>query len=177
MWQIPVFTQKRLPMDFIRSYFAAERAESLLFLGIGLVALFTAGWFWFEHAAGSFYRGMAVPLAGVGLIQLVVGVAVFFRTPADVRRVEGYWREAPDKLRSEEIPRMQEVMRNFVTYRWMEITLSLAGLILILLVRQVTFWKGVGAGLFLQAGIMLLLDFFAERRGQRYLEALEEEGR
>ncbi len=163
-------------MQFIRSYFAAERAESLLFIGVGLVAIFTAGWFWFEHASGSFYRGIALPLAAIGLIQLVVGATVFFRTPADIRRVEGYLREAPDKVRSEEIPRMREVMRNFVTYRWMEITLSLAGLILILLVRQGSFWKGVGAGLFLQAGIMLFLDFFAERRGQRYLKELEEEG-
>ena len=34
------------------------------------------------------------------------------------------------------------------------------------------FWRGVGLGLALQAGLMLLLDLFAEARGSTYLDWL-----
>jgi hypothetical protein len=33
-----------------------------------------------------------------------------------------------------------------------------------------TFLQGIGLGFFIKAGIVLGLDFFAERRGQFYLE-------
>ena len=33
--------------------------------------------------------------------------------------------------------------------------------------------NGIGLGLFIQAGFMLLLDFFAESRGKTYIEVLQ----
>jgi len=37
-----------------------------------------------------------------------------------------------------------------------------------------TFWRGIGLGLFIQASIVLSLDFFAERRGHIYIVYLQE---
>jgi hypothetical protein len=39
---------------------------------------------------------------------------------------------------------------------------------------QDTFWRGLGLGLFMQASIVLCLDFFAERRGHIYVLYLQE---
>jgi hypothetical protein len=67
---------------------------------------------------------------------------------------------------------MEKVMRNFVAIRYVEIGLALIGLLLIVFNRDVNFWKGFGAGLLAQAVLMLLADYFAERRGAEYLKQL-----
>lgn len=160
-------------MDFIGKYFQAERSESLLFIVIGILSILAALVFWLDIRK-PFYNGMAWPLLLVALIQLIVGLTVFLRSPQDMERVNRMAKREPYRIDREEIPRMEQVMKNFMLYRWVEIALSLAGLALILSFREPGYWKGVGAGLFLQAGLMLLLDFFAERRGQAYLEALRD---
>lgn len=155
----------------IETYFQNERAESLLFLAIGVVAIAFAGWFWLS-SKGEFYRGMAWPLLLVGLIQVIVGGTVYVRSPKDIKAVTGFAEAAPDKLKSVEIPRMENVMKNFVIYRYAEIALMIAGLVLILMNKDINFWKGLGAGLFAQSSLMLAADFFAEKRGRIYLQHL-----
>ena len=116
-------------MDQIRKYFRAERAESLLFLLVGVVTVGSAVRWGFSSGTGPFFRGMAWPLGLVGVIQLVVGSTIFFRTPSDIRRMERYLASDPGKVQTEEIPRMEKVMQNFVSYRWTEITLMAAGVL------------------------------------------------
>ena len=73
-----------------------------------------------------------------------------------------------------EIPRMEKVLNNFVMYRYVEIALIILGIILMYSSMNDTFWKGIGLGLFIQAGMVLCLDFFAERRGHIYFLYLKE---
>jgi hypothetical protein len=77
-----------------------------------------------------------------------------------------------EKIKTEEIPRMETVMKNFLIYRYVELVLMIAGLILMFTFKENEFVKGVGIGLFIQAGLMLTLDFFAEKRGHEYLTFL-----
>jgi hypothetical protein len=155
----------------IETYFQSERSESLIFISLGVLAVFIAGWFWFS-AKPEFYRGMALPLLLVGIIQLVVGGTVYVRSPKDTAAVTEMTTSAPEKIKTVEIPRMQTVMKNFVIYRYVEIGLIILGLALILMNKEVNLWKGVGAGLFAQATVMLVADFFAEKRGKIYLQQL-----
>jgi hypothetical protein len=67
---------------------------------------------------------------------------------------------------------MELVMKNFEMYRWVEISLLILGIVFFLFFQQQSIWKGVGLGLSIQAGFMLLLDFFAESRGSEYLDFL-----
>ena len=76
-------------------------------------------------------------------------------------------------IQTEEIPRMEKVMRNFVIFRFTEITLIIIGVILMYGTQQNSLWNGIGLGLFIQSSAVLLLDFFAERRGEVYLEYLK----
>ena len=80
----------------------------------------------------------------------------------------------PSKIASDEIPRMEKVMKNFVVFRYVEICLIVLGIILMYSSLNDTFWRGIGLGLFIQASIVLSLDFFAERRGHEYLYYLTE---
>jgi hypothetical protein len=157
--------------QYIETYFQSERSESLVFVALGVLAVLLAGWFWFS-ARPEFYRGMAWPLLLVGIIQLVVGGTVYVRSPKDIVTVSEMTASAPEKIKSVEIPRMETVMKNFVIYRYVEIALMILGLAFIMINKDINFWKGVGAGLFAQATLMLIADYFAEKRGKVYLQQL-----
>jgi hypothetical protein len=115
---------------------------------------------------------MAYPLIAIALIQIVVGSSVYFRSPKDILRVEQIVQTEQQKIQTEEIPRMEIVMKNFVIYRWVEIALLFVGIIFFFYFRPISISKGIGLGLSIQSGFMLLLDFFAESRGKVYLEYL-----
>ena len=164
--------------SFIQKYFTGEKNESLLFLLIGMTALLAAVvFFFFIKTNPSFYKGMAIPLFIIALIQLTVGYTVYARTDkqvADIAYKIGM--EPVQYTKSTELPRMQTVKKNFTIYRWIEIALLLAGLVLIFLYRSdvsKTFLVGIGIALAIQAAIMLAADYFAEQRGKTYQQKLE----
>jgi hypothetical protein len=158
-------------MEQISKYFNAEKHESLLFVLVGLLAISVATYFIIK-VKQPFYNGMTYPLIAIALIQIVVGSSVYFRSPKDILRVEQIVQTEQQKIRTEEIPRMEIVMKNFVIYRWVEIALFLMGIFLFFNFKPMSISKGIGLGLSIQAGFMLLLDYFAESRGKVYLEYL-----
>ena len=159
----------------IEKYFIAEKQESLLFFIIGIAAILLAIAFYF-FIRTSFYKGAAIPLIIIGLIQMVVGFTVYKRSDADrIRNVYAYDMN-PDQLKKEELPRMETVNRNFVIYRWIEFALIASGLIIMLAVGKNAgrpFWYGFGLSLMIQSAIMLGADYFAEKRGHAYAKGLE----
>lgn len=158
-------------MNPIVKYFTGERLESFLFLGLGILGLAIAILFLFILKT-SFLKGVAIPFLLVSFLEIVVGVTLIYRTPKDIIRVETYLAEKNEMIQKEEIPRMEGVMRNFLVFRYTEITLIILGIILMYGFRQNLLWNGIGLGLFVQSSVVLLLDFFAERRGEVYLAYL-----
>ena len=150
-------------------YFAAEKAESWLFILAGVVAVGVAVWL---LVTGHSYRGMAYPLIAVGLIQLVVGGTVAFRTDAQVAALTQQLATSPSAFQRAEVPRMEAVMRNFEIYKLVEVGLLLVGVGLAYAFRRKELLYGVGVGLVMQASLMLVLDLFAEKRGDDYLAAV-----
>jgi hypothetical protein len=164
-------------MKVMESYFKAEKAESLLFIGVGIVAIIVALYFLFSIKQSA-YTGAAISLTLIAFIQLIVGTTVYFRSDKDIARVETMLKQNPQQLKTEEQPRMAVVMKNFIVYRYVEMALMLIGLALIIFFRAsspASFWYGLGWGLLIQSGFMLLLDFFAERRGHTYLNWVQEQ--
>lgn len=160
-------------MNAIEKYFNAEKAESLLFILVGIAAIAVAVYFVLKLKQ-PFHNGMAVPLVAIALIQITVGTSVYFRSPKDILRVNQIVQIEKSRIQQEEIPRMEIVMKNFIIYRWIEILLLMVGLVLAFTFPTQTFWKGIGLGLAIQAGFMLLLDYFAESRGAVYLDYLNQ---
>lgn len=160
----------------IEKYFNAEKAESWVFMAIGIAAIVTAIIFFFVCKT-NFYKGAAIPLVLIGLLLGVVGYTVFKRSDSDRIRNTYAYDMKPADLREKEIPRMEKVMKNFVFYRWMEIVLAIAGIILFVYFRNSetqTFWKGLGLALAVMALIGLTADYFAEQRGKEYLNGLKQ---
>lgn len=151
-------------------YFAEEKAESWLFVLVGVAAIALSVWL---VRTGSAYRGMAWPLVAVGLIQIAVGGAVLLRTDGQVAGLLAELARSPEAVRAAEVPRMEVVMRNFQLYKVIEIALLVVGIVLTYAFRRREVLYGVGVGLVLQSSVMLVLDLFAEKRGDTYLEALQ----
>jgi hypothetical protein len=160
-------------MNTILKYFQGEKAESFLFILIGIVAFAIALYFIFALKT-SFWKGVAVPFMFVALLEFGVGYTIVTRSPKDIARVEMYLQQAPQNIKIIEIPRMEKALSNFVVYRYVEIALIILGIVLMYSSIQDTFGRGLGLGLFVQASIVLCLDFFAERRGHVYMVYLQE---
>ena len=125
----------------------------------------------------SFFKGAAIPLLLIGLIQGVVGYTVYKRSDEDRKKNVYAYDMNPLQLKSPEIPRMEAVMKNFIIYGRLEIAFIAAGLILLFTFRanpDKSFWYGLGLTLVIQSALMLSLDFFAEKRGHIYLKGIRE---
>ena len=157
-------------MGSVTNYFKGEIAESYLFLILGIAGLSISSYLILTKSA-SFWKGFAIPFILVSVLEIIVGITLIYRSPKDIIRVENYIKHDPSKIKTFEIPRMEKVLKNFVVFRYIEIALILAGL-LIYFSFENTFWKGIGIGLLIQASVVLTLDYFAERRGYIYTEYL-----
>lgn len=157
-------------MNTIQNYFQAERATGLLFTLIGLLAIAVAVWGWRQ---GTFWRGAAWPLALIALVQIGVGASGWLRSPTEQARVLHIVAQAPQRIATEEIPRMQAVLKSYGMSRPIEVALVVAGLLLAVLAARGGTWQGVGAGMAVQVALILLLDGLAERRGHSYLAWLQ----
>lgn len=155
-------------MDNIKNYFNAEKAESLLFIGFGIVAILLSIYFLF-FLKEYFWKGLAIPLLLFSIVQIVIGTTIFVRSPKDNLQVENILKNAPQKIQTQEIPRMEKVINNFVFYRYFEISMIFLGFVLMFALSNYGFWKGFGLGLFIQCAVLLSLDFFAEKRGHFYM--------
>ena len=160
-------------MNPVIKYFNGEKAESYIFILIGVIALAMTLYFIFVLKT-AFWKGVAIPFIIVASLEFIVGYTIVTRSPKDIIRVETFIQKEPLSIKTLEIPRMEKVMSNFMVFRYAEIALIILGIALMYSSMNDTFWRGIGLGLFIQASIVLCLDFFAERRGHTYLEHLKE---
>lgn len=159
----------------IEKYFNAEKAESWVFMAIGIAGIFLAIIFFF-FIKTNLYKGMAIPFALLGILLGVVGFTVY--RSSDKQRIDNVYAMDmnPRKLREVELPRMKKVMKNFLIYRYVEIFLFLIGAgLYIYFIRDYRqdFWRGFGFALAIMALLALAADYFAEKRGHIYTNGIE----
>jgi hypothetical protein len=150
-------------------YFFEEKAESVVFVLAGVAAVAASVWLW---RTGSAYRAMAFPLVAVALIHLTVGASVYLRADGQVAALTAQFAQSPAALQAAELARMATVMKNFALYKLIEIALLALGIAMTYAFRHREALYAVGIGLVIQAGLTLVLDLFAEKRGDTYLAAL-----
>jgi hypothetical protein len=161
-------------MEFVKVYFNMEKAASFLFMAIGTGSTLFSLYSWLMLKK-TFYSGIAFPFLLFGVVAIAVGVTVYLRTPKDIERVENFLVLEPEKILTEEIPRMEAVMRSFLKIRYAELFLMAVGIVLMYYAGQSQLVKGIGFGLFFQCATLLSADYFAERRAGQYLERLKQE--
>lgn len=159
----------------IEKYFLAEKAESWVFMAIGMAGI-TAAIIFFFVLKTNFYKGAAIPLISVGLLLGVVGFTVYKRSDEDRKRNVYAYDMNPSELKEKELPRMKTVMKNFVIYRWVEIFLFVTGVgLYFYFIRDIKhdFWRGFGLALAIMSFLALSADYFAEKRGRIYTKGIE----
>ena len=162
--------------EAIEKYFLAEKAESWIYMAIGIAAMLVA-FIAFFFLKTAFYKGAAIPLLLIGLLLGIAGFTVNKRSDGDrIRNVYAVSMN-PGELKEKELPRMEVVMKNFVVYRYFEIALAILGFGLFFYFNNnqaQSFWKGVGIALAIMALLAVTADYFAEKRGRIYLEQLND---
>jgi hypothetical protein len=167
----------------VEKYFVTEKQESLFFLAIGIIALLL-GVIFLLFIKSNFYRGAALPLIVIALLQITVGYTIYKRSDEDRIRVVYAMDMNPSEVANKELPRMKIVNTKFIVYRFAEIALAILGIILMIYFRKNAvctnsfggnaFWVGLGIALTIQSLLMLGADFFAEQRGKIYATKLEQ---
>lgn len=162
-------------LEQMQIYFDAEKAESLVFVCVGAVALLLSmSVLIVRERFGPFLHGLAYPLAAVAMIQIAVGANVYLRTDDQLVQLVSQYQQQPAEFTAQESARMRIVNSNFEIYRRIEIGLLLLGVACAAFGAARSYWTlaGVGTGLVLQSSLMLALDFFAEARADVYTAAL-----
>jgi hypothetical protein len=154
------------------AYFAAEKAEGLGFFVFGLVACgFAVFALW--RVRDPLFKGMAIPLLAVGLIQVAVGATIFARTDAQVASLRAQVQVAPADFKAQELARMSTVTSSFAVYKLIEVGFLVIGLGLALKPGIRRYWRGFGLGMLLQGALMLPADLVAEARAAAYVRTIE----
>lgn len=160
-------------MDFIKTYFTAEKNESLIFMAFGVLTIGFSVYALLKWG-DTFYKGFAAPAILIGIIQVVVGGTVYFRTDKQMGDLETHYLRDQGNFGKTELARMDVVMKNFALYKKIEVAFVVIGLLLIFLLPAREFWLGVGVGMLLQGALMLTADVFAERRGMAYINQVRQ---
>ena len=157
-------------MSPIAKYFAGETTQCLAGIGISLVSIGLA--LYFFYLGKPVLKGMGFPFFVISVILLLICAAVVWRTPKDVKRVNSFYASTPGNLKTEELPRMEKVLTSFRIIKRVEMILGIAGIVLLLLFWNHPFLRGLGSGLIIQALIMLTFDIIAESRAKIYVAFL-----
>ena len=161
-------------LDVLQTYFRGERLESACFIAPAGLILFAIAIAALRSETPTYAWSVAAPCFVFGLLLVVVGVAVAARTPGQVAAlVEGLQSSRAATL-SEELARMDRVVRNFHVTQPVFGALALLGLVLRFGLKA-EWAQGLGSVLALAGAMGLMIDGFASRRAEPYLEALKAE--
>jgi hypothetical protein len=163
-----------LEMDAsMRSYFAAEKTEGWLFVGLGSASIGLGAYL--LTRSEDLAHGIAYPVMAIGALQAIAVGAYAFGINSTVEHLSSELAHDPRTYREEELARMTGVTRRFVLYRIVELVVLAtgAGFVTAGFVRSNDAFKGVGVGLASQASILLTLDFFADARAHAYRDQID----
>lgn len=159
-------------VDILHNYFQGEKTEAWFYIfpaGVLMIIMAITAW---KAQSGGYAWGIIIPMLLGGLMLAGTGLGVGLRTDNQVAALEQAFRENPQAMVAQELPRMEAVNNNFHTTYIVFGVVALLGLIVHYVAGDVG--RGLGAALIIIGGVGFLIDGFAERRAQPYLKALKE---
>ena len=156
--------------DALITYFDGEKHAGLCIAGLGAIGL---------AAAAVFYqprwdlRAFAITLGALALIEVAIGVGLYVKTGPQLGGLLVQLGADAPHLHAAETARMLKVQRNFVILEYAWIVLITASAIAAVAARHRFRVTGIALGLLVNFAVILAFDVVAERRGARYLDALQ----
>lgn len=156
----------------MRAYFWGEKWEGPFFMGVGAAGLVAGSALAAQD--NDFMRGTGYPMIAVGAVQALAGAIIFFRTDAQLARLEKLLADQPAELRERELERIRRINLQFELLAAAESMLIIGGGITASVgaARKNDLLKGVGLGLVIESVATLTLDLFAAQRALRYTSSL-----
>ena len=145
-------------------------------MGIGLVSLLSCIIFvliW----SGLFWKGLALSLGMIGLMQLCLGFIFFLRNGSQVEKIKGALAYSPKKVILDESLRMENLAKKLVILRNLETGFVFIGMILCFLWMSNflgDFSFGTGVGLIIQSALLLVIHIMGEWRADIYRHHLHQ---
>lgn len=158
-------------METITTYFNGEKIQCAIGAIVSIIFIASSIFFLFQQKA--FLKGMAFVAIPLSTILLIICIGVLFKNAKDMARVTAFKKETPDKIQSEEIPRMEKVMQSFNVVKKVEIVFLILGLVLTVIFWRNELIRGVGVGLVVMGVSLYLFDHIAESRGETYIQFLK----
>ncbi len=163
---------RRLVTAQMEDYFAAEKAQGLVFLGTGLASLATGGLLLTRGDGAS--DAAVYPTMGIGVAQAVVGAVLLLRTDDQVDALRYQLARDPFRFVDDERLRMDRVEATFSIIEIVEIALAVAGASLFVVgeMEDEPALQGIGLSVAAESLLMLGYDYLAASRAHRYAGAL-----
>lgn len=159
----------------IEKYFLAEKQVGLILFIIGISAVVLAVICYFVLRT-QFYRGAAIPLVLIGIMQCFIGFSHYRHSDESrIRNVYAFDMN-PQELKQKELPALTKALSGIAAFKWGALVLAMVGVALVLVCRNQpnnAHWCGIGVALALQALIMFCTEIMAEKRVNAYRQQLE----
>lgn len=158
-------------MKEIELYFSGEKWQCVIgaVLAIGFIALSV----YFLKLGTPFHKGFAYVCIPFMLILIAICISIIVRTPKDLQRVIGFYQTEPAKIKTEELPRMQKVMKLFSTAKKIELLFFALGLVLAIIFWKNDLVRGMAVAVMILGVAFYTFDFSAEFRAKPYKIFLE----
>lgn len=157
-------------MNNIEKYFEGEKLQCTIGIIISIVCIALSVYFLFLQKP--VLKGVAYSFIPLSVLLLAICIGVVTRTSKDIERVTTFYKKDSQEIKTEELPRMKKVMKNFTVIKKVEVFLFFAGFLLAVFFWKNDLLKGVAIGLMTQSVILYLFDYSAATRGKLYLEFL-----
>jgi hypothetical protein len=158
--------------QFTVLYFSWEKMSALFFIAIGLMGVATALFFW-QKTASEILRLAPYPLAIFGSLSLIVGCTIFFRTETQVSGLLSLVQLDPTSYFSQELERIASVNQNWALYKWGELVVIVASLVVIMIFPNKSALLGMSLAAIMIAVPLLTLDIIGERNGLWYMAQIK----
>ncbi|MBI1268614.1 MAG: hypothetical protein GC193_14425, partial [Cryomorphaceae bacterium] len=98
-------------MDNVIRYFSGEKLQCSIGILLGLLSLALS--VYFIALNDIFLKGIAFAFIPLSTLLLAICIGIVLRTPKDLKRVSTYYENEPMKLQTDELARMEKVIKSF----------------------------------------------------------------
>ncbi|HEX8017095.1 MAG TPA: hypothetical protein VF465_17815 [Flavobacterium sp.] len=158
-------------MNNIEKYFNQEKFQCTIAIVISIVLISVSVYLLLSKAT-LLQKGFAYVSLPLSFLLLVICTSVVIKTPKDIVRITTYYNTEPQKILDNEIPRMNQVMNSFKTTKKLEFIFIIVGVCLLIFFWRTGLVSGIGFALLFHGFLMFFFDYFAEQRGEEYLNFL-----
>lgn len=160
----------------IEKYFIDEKQISLILIIISIAAIIIAVFCWFYWKT-QLTKGAAIPLLIIALLQFVFSFSTY--KSSDNKRVDVIYAfdMNPDKLQQEELPRMQQLLKQKSILQYTFTILFFAGALLVYYFfhkSEKQFWTGFAIAVTLYSLVLFSVNFFADKKSLHYTQQLKQ---